>query len=89
MDEESFYRRDFSSSCSAAVFGTERVFIERRVIGAVVDVDFDWSVDEDKVSCWIIDSFSLSSFISSGAFRFGLGLFVVEKLLLIEFFGEK
>jgi hypothetical protein len=31
----------------------------------------------------------LSSFISSGAFRFGLGLFVVEKLLLIEFFGEK
>jgi hypothetical protein len=51
LNEESFYRRDFSSSCSAAVFGTERVFIERRVIGAVVDVDFDWSVDEDKVSC--------------------------------------
>jgi hypothetical protein len=79
-----FNRRDFSSSCSTAVFGTERVFIERRVIGAVVDT-FEGSVDEEGVSC---DSLSVSSLISSIAFRFGLILFVV-KLLFIEFFGEK
>jgi hypothetical protein len=80
--------RDFSSSCSAAVFGTERVFIDRRVTGAVDDWFFAGSVDEDGRSCWLIVSFSGSSLISSFPFRFGLILFD-PKLLLIGFFGEK
>ncbi len=82
---------DFSSSCSTAVFGTERVFIERRVIGAFDDEVFGCSVDEeeeDGISCWFIVSLSFSSLVSSCPFRFGFILFV-PRLLLIEFFGEK
>jgi hypothetical protein len=64
------------------------VFIERRVIGAVVDETLEDSVDEEGVSCGFIDSISFSSLMSSIAFRFGLILFAT-KLLFIEFFGEK
>jgi hypothetical protein len=71
---QDFYLRDFSSSCSAAVFGTERVFIDRRVIGAVVEGIFDCSIDEEETS------FSFSILISSVGFRL---------VLLIEFLGEK
>jgi hypothetical protein len=87
-----FYRLDLSSSCSTALFGTERVFIERRVIGAVVDDTLDCSVDregiEGEVSCWLVESISFSSLISSMTFRLGFILFI-PLLLLIEFLGEK
>ena len=51
LDEIKKNLRSFSSSCSAAVFGTERVLIDRRVTGAVSDEFFDCSVDEDGRSC--------------------------------------
>ena len=61
-----FYRRDFSSSCSIRLFGTDRVLTDRRVIGAVPLIFDDSDGIDPMLSDGIgIDSFSYSSFTSS------------------------